>query len=232
VRAGRACARPPRRSVPRSHTPARAARHRMRDSPQCGSAEQGTEGPPPNGRCLGGTPELEGDGALDVVDHVADVDELVRHVRSPLGWWWSVRLPRSDVDTAAKLGRGALERGQGFLVASGFARGVGDAPMDQLGCAGKLGADFAHAIAEADHVLDVGRRFSWLFAGAPAEEHRREDDQGHEGDHERDRQRRETSGDGHLVEDLVEELQRPCQRPQLVGDGGVDQHEHHSHGAI
>ena len=55
MRAGRACARPPRRSVPRSHTPARAARHRMRDSPQCGSAEQRTEGPPPNGRCLGGT---------------------------------------------------------------------------------------------------------------------------------------------------------------------------------
>jgi hypothetical protein len=36
------------------------------------------------------------------------------------------------VDASAKFRGGALERGQGFLVASGFARGVGDAPMHQL----------------------------------------------------------------------------------------------------
>jgi hypothetical protein len=33
-----------------------------------------------------------------------------------------------------------------------LARGIGNAPMDQLGCAGELGADLAHAIAEAYHV--------------------------------------------------------------------------------
>ena len=58
-----------------------------------------------------------------------------------------------------ELGRGALERGQRLLVAPGLARGIGDAPVDQLGSAGKLGADLAHAIAEADHVVEaLGRR--------------------------------------------------------------------------
>jgi hypothetical protein len=35
-------------------------------------------------------------------------------------------------DASANLAGGVLEGGQGFLVASGFARGVGDAPMHQL----------------------------------------------------------------------------------------------------
>src|SRR5512132_1752673 len=58
-------------------------------------------------------------------------------------------------DAGAEFGGGALERGQGFLVASWLACGVGDAPMDQLGAAGELGADLAHAIAEADHVVEA-----------------------------------------------------------------------------
>ena len=55
-RCGRGARARGRRDAPcRAHTPARAAHHRLRDSPQCGSAEQGTEGPfSPNGRCLGG----------------------------------------------------------------------------------------------------------------------------------------------------------------------------------
>src|SRR5829696_9855648 len=60
-----------------------------------------------------------------------------------------------EVDAGAKCNRGAFERGQGLLVAAGFARGVGDAPMDQFGSAGELGADLAHAVAEADHVVEA-----------------------------------------------------------------------------
>jgi hypothetical protein len=40
-----------------------------------------------------------------------------------------------------------------------LARGIGDAPMDQFGSAGKLGTDLAHAIAEADT-----RRGAWSDA--------------------------------------------------------------------
>jgi hypothetical protein len=32
--------------------------------------------------------------------------------------------------------------------------GVGDAPVDGLGIAGKLGADLAHPIAQADHPIE------------------------------------------------------------------------------
>src|SRR3954451_9548933 len=60
-----------------------------------------------------------------------------------------------EADASAKLGRGALERGERLLVASGLARWVGDAPMDQLGSAGELGADLAYAIAEADYVIEA-----------------------------------------------------------------------------
>jgi hypothetical protein len=42
-----------------------------------------------------------------------------------------------------------------------LARGVGDAPMDQLGPTGELRADLAHAIAEADHVVEA------LLGGLP-----------------------------------------------------------------
>src|SRR5215211_4603039 len=52
------------------------------------------------------------------------------------------------------LGR-ALERGQRLLVASGLARGIGDAPVDQPGRPWELGAYLAHAIAEADHVVEA-----------------------------------------------------------------------------
>src|SRR5687767_9727679 len=73
-------------------------------------------------------------------------------------------------DAGAKLGGGLLVRGQRFLVASGFARRIGDAPMDQLGWAGELGADLAHAIAEADHVVEalVGE-FAEVLGAAPGE---------------------------------------------------------------
>src|SRR3954447_2349058 len=49
---------------------------------------------------------VEAHGLLDVVDHVADVDELVRHVRSPPGCcWWSLRSPRSESRCGSKAPR-------------------------------------------------------------------------------------------------------------------------------
>src|SRR4051794_40784102 len=89
---------------------------------------------------------VEVDRRLDVVDHVADADELVRHLRSPPGVF--DRLDEK-ADARGQLGRGALERGKGLVVASGLARGVGDAPVDQPRPFGGLRADLAHAIAEA-----------------------------------------------------------------------------------
>ena len=54
-----------------------------------------------------------------------------------------------------QLGGGALECGQGLLVASPARARVRDAPVDSLGCSGKLGADLAHAVAQADHVVEA-----------------------------------------------------------------------------
>src|SRR3954453_3441463 len=63
--------------------------------------------------------------------------------------------PDEEANAGAKLGRGALERGQRSLVASRSACRIGDAPMDELGCARKFRTDLAHAIAEADHMVEA-----------------------------------------------------------------------------
>src|SRR4051812_39640107 len=59
------------------------------------------------------------------------------------------------LDAGAELVRRALERREGLLVAPGLARGVRDAPVDQLGSTRELGAHLAHAIAEADHAVEA-----------------------------------------------------------------------------
>src|SRR3954454_20225619 len=58
-------------------------------------------------------------------------------------------------DPAAELRRDALERRKDVLVAPGLARRVGDAPVDQGRVGGELGAHLAHAIAQADHVVEA-----------------------------------------------------------------------------
>src|SRR5215218_3820844 len=60
-----------------------------------------------------------------------------------------------EADARLELGRDVLEDGQRLVVASGLARRIGDAPVDHLGGAAKLGADLAHAIAEADDVVET-----------------------------------------------------------------------------
>src|SRR4051812_42579156 len=72
-----------------------------------------------------------------------------------------------ETDAGLELGGGALERGPRLLVASGLARGIGNAPVDYLGCAGELGADLAHAIAEADHVVEAPAGELAQVLGAP-----------------------------------------------------------------
>src|SRR3954467_8939048 len=60
-----------------------------------------------------------------------------------------------EADPALKLGRGALEGGQYLLIAPRLATRIGKAPMDQLRPAGKFRTYLAHAIAEADHVVEA-----------------------------------------------------------------------------
>ena len=54
-----------------------------------------------------------------------------------------------------ELGGGPLEGGERFLVTSGIGGGVGNAPVDDSGVARKLGADLAHTVTQADHVVEA-----------------------------------------------------------------------------
>src|SRR5918994_5771414 len=56
-------------------------------------------------------------------------------------------------DARLKLSGCALEGRQRLVVGSRLACRVADAPVDRLRCAGELGTDLAHAVAEADHVV-------------------------------------------------------------------------------
>src|ERR687885_2413163 len=73
-------------------------------------------------------------------------------------------------DASGELVGGALEGGVGLGVALALARRVGDAPVDELGVAGELGADLAHAVAEADHVVELFLGELTQVLGAPTAE--------------------------------------------------------------
>ena len=112
---------------------------------------------------------VEVDGGLDVVDHVADVHELVRHVRSPPGRWWSVRSPREEAD-AGRRARSAVRSNAGSVSSSlpGSRAGSGMLQWTSSGRAGELGADLAHAVAERDHVVEALPGELVQVLGAPA----------------------------------------------------------------
>src|SRR5919197_1186858 len=60
-----------------------------------------------------------------------------------------------EADASLEFGGGALEGGQRLGVAAGLACRVGDAPMDHVRRARELRADLAHAVAEADHIVEA-----------------------------------------------------------------------------
>ena len=58
-------------------------------------------------------------------------------------------------DARLELRRGAFERGGGGPVGWALARGVGNAPVDELRVRRELGTDLADAIAERDHHVEA-----------------------------------------------------------------------------
>ena len=91
---------------------------------------------------------VEVDGALDVVDHVADVDELVRHALT--SWVCAIASSKKPM----RVSRSAAVRSNAGRLRI-LRRRVADAPVHRLRRAGELGADLAHAVAEADDVVEA-----------------------------------------------------------------------------
>ncbi len=60
-----------------------------------------------------------------------------------------------EADARLEFGGRALEGRQGLVVGSRLACRVADAPVDRLRCAGELGTDLAHAVAQADHGVEA-----------------------------------------------------------------------------
>src|SRR4051794_39437931 len=75
-----------------------------------------------------------------------------------------------EADARLELSGGALEGRQRLVIGSRLACRVADAPVDRLRCAGKLGTDLAHAVAQADHVVEVlARELGEVFGTAACE---------------------------------------------------------------
>src|SRR5215207_5882046 len=60
-----------------------------------------------------------------------------------------------EADPCLELGGRALEGRQGLVVRPRRGRWVADAPVDRLRRPGELGADLAHPVAEADHIIEA-----------------------------------------------------------------------------
>src|SRR5215211_453781 len=76
------------------HRPPGRAHRAAEQQPQVAAHDVGERGRGAGAQLEAEVGGVEGHGVLDVVDHVADVHVLVRHVLSPPGGWWSGRLPR------------------------------------------------------------------------------------------------------------------------------------------
>ena len=60
-----------------------------------------------------------------------------------------------EVDASRELRGGPFKGRQRLVIGSRLSRGVADAPMDRLRRARELGTDLAHAVTEADHVVET-----------------------------------------------------------------------------
>ena len=98
---------------------------------------------------------VEGDRLLDVIDHVANIDDLiVGHCVDLLvvaGW---VEQVEPEADARLELGRGAFERRVRGTVGRTLERRVGNAPVHELGAGRELGADLSNAVAQRDHRVE------------------------------------------------------------------------------